>query len=133
HPGGLPLAQLLDVQPRQGLRGQRHERLRRAPGGGVSRRVRRLHRHPPPARGRHRLLRPHQHHDLAGRLHHGAGRVHRRGAVPLIPRPPRTGRPLPPPGRPPTLPPPGNPRPGAPPPPRPSPPARPPPPFLPRG
>ena len=41
----------------------------------------RLHRHPPPARGRHRLLRPGEHRDLAGLLDHGPEGLHRGGAV----------------------------------------------------
>ena len=47
----------------------------------VRRRGRRLHRHPPPARGRHRLLRPGQHRDLAGLLHDRAEGLHGGGAV----------------------------------------------------
>ena len=41
----------------------------------------RLHRHPAPARGRHRLLRPGHLGDQPGRLDDRADRVHRGGAV----------------------------------------------------
>jgi hypothetical protein len=58
HPGRLPRPQPLDVRPGQGLRRGGHARLRPAPAGRVRGREVRLHRHPPPARGRHRLLRP---------------------------------------------------------------------------
>ena len=60
----------------------RHGRLHRAAGGRVRRGAPRLHRHPPPARGRHRLLRPGGHRRLGRhRLHPGAGALHRGGPV----------------------------------------------------
>ena len=46
------------VRPRQGLRERGHDRLRAPAGAGVRDGGRRVHRHPPPDRGRHRVLRP---------------------------------------------------------------------------
>ncbi len=55
------------------LRGAAGRRVRRGGGG--------LHRYPPPARGRHRLLRPGHLGDQPGRVDHGAGRLDRDRAV----------------------------------------------------
>ena len=58
HPRRLPLAERGHVRARPRLRRPGDARLRRAPGTRVRARGARLYRHPPPARGRRRLLRP---------------------------------------------------------------------------
>ena len=58
-------------------------RLRRAAGGRVRRRDRRLHRGQAPGRGRHRVLRQGRHRPQPGQRHPRAEGLHRRRAVPL--------------------------------------------------
>jgi isocitrate lyase len=81
---GFP--QPLHVRPGQRLRRRGHARLRQAPGGRVRVGEVRLHRHPPPARGRHRLLRPGDLRDLTQRRDGGPERLHRSRAVPRLTR-----------------------------------------------
>ncbi len=83
HAGRLPRAQPLDVHPREGLQRAPHERVRRAAGGGVRLREERVHRHQAPARGRHRILRPHLHRAQPRERDARARRLHRISAVPL--------------------------------------------------
>src|SRR6185312_16248284 len=82
YPGRLPRPEPLDVRPGQGFRDGGHARLRPAPAGRVRGREVWLHGHPPPARGRHRLLRPGDLGDLPARRDRGPVRLHRGRAVP---------------------------------------------------
>ena len=67
HPGRLPRPQPRHVRAGPRLQGVRDGGLHRAAGGRVRLGGGRLHRHPPPARGRHRLLRPGGHRGLGRR------------------------------------------------------------------
>ena len=82
HARRLPRRQPLDVRARPRLRRRGDARLRPPPGARVRARGRGLHRDPPPARGRRRLLRPGAADDHGRhRLDPGAQRLDRGRAV----------------------------------------------------